>query len=114
MRLALSPVETRGRESPARCAGRVDVDSPPHERARARGGELVTRPAVRSRARWVDTRGCARFSREARSLTVASRSSRALTIATRDVSPRAAATRAAFCIDGCMDVVYRASTYLYV
>jgi drug/metabolite transporter (DMT)-like permease len=40
----------------------------------------VTRPAARSRARCVDTRGCARFRRDTKSLTVASRSSKAAVI----------------------------------
>src|SRR5439155_2122024 len=47
MRLALGPVQTRRRESPARRAGRVHVDSTPHERAHAGGGQLVGRSLPR-------------------------------------------------------------------
>src|SRR5205823_563799 len=68
----------------------------------------MTRPAVRSRARWVDRRGCARPSRDARSLTVPSPSRRAFRMARRDGSLRAPATRAASCIARLTEVVYQA------
>jgi hypothetical protein len=44
MRLALGPVETRGRESPTRHSRGFHVDSPPQECTHARCRELVGRP----------------------------------------------------------------------